>query len=173
MRTGHICPGALWPHRVGVREDSWRGGCWEQDVVAQGVNWWQLVCSEQWGWGLAGPLTLLWTPRRSGPAGCWLSICKRRSVLGNGPGLQGQQGSSQLAAEQPVTACSLQHFSSRVWRVIYLESQCVGRNGGLHGGHSLSKGARGESLQVSLVKVALAPSVSHKALSQDPPSPQG
>lgn len=45
----------------------------------------------------------------------------------------------------------------------------MGRNGGLHGGHSLSKGARGESLQVSLVKVALAPSVSHKALSQEPP----
>lgn len=167
--TGHICLGTLWLHRVGVREDSWRG-CWEQDVVTQGANCRQLVCSGRWGWSLAGPLALLRTPGRSGPAGCWLSSCKRHFVLGNGPGPRGRQGSSRLVAEQPVTACSSPHCSFRVCSVIYPESQCVGRNGSLHGGHSFESGCGGEKAcrcarAASLVRAgALAPSS---------PAPQG
>lgn len=91
MGMGHIGLGALWS--CGGRDDSW-WGLPEQDVVAQGVGWWQLVCSglaagdgkgrveKSSGWVLT-PLGTI-----SGLAGCLLSTLRLRgiSVRKNVPG---------------------------------------------------------------------------------------
>lgn len=99
--------------QVGVREDCERtlgAGC-----GSSSVNWGQLVCSGPQVRGLAAPQSF---------QACWVLA---EHVLGNGPGLWGQQGSSRLVAEQPVTAHSSWQLSCRIWTVLHPAHQRPGQ----------------------------------------------
>lgn len=69
MGMGRIGLGAL--QSCGGREDSWRG-LPEQDVVAQGVGWWQLVCSGRRGGRGRGGFWLGPDPAWDHLWACWL-----------------------------------------------------------------------------------------------------
>lgn len=132
---------ATWGRGGGDREDSWQGQ-WEQDVVTQGVGWWQLMCSGQQGWGLAGPLILLLTPSHPGPAGCWLGtsgdLCARLTGPGGHQGwLLSAQNSSLFMAAQLQVSTVYPNLSPRepevwprwpVWRG-QCEQRCRGERG--------------------------------------------
>lgn len=85
----------------------------EQDVVAQGMSWWQVVCSWQRVWSVAGPAPAAdpWSAR--GPVGRALP----ERLLPSGR--VGAQDSRDLRLGASSPGCSLfTAVSSRAWTVV-------------------------------------------------------
>lgn len=129
----------LWPHGNGagggLLARMMGAGCGHSrcGLVAAGLQ--QAV-----GWGLAVPLTRIWTPSHPGPVGCWLDISREATVAGPGPGGSTDHRGCWLSTHDTHSSRPLSSRSRQLFILMIPKSQTSGKNGDPCGGHSMSTG---------------------------------